>query len=54
MRIFLSKLSAVQAVHVATAEPQRLGIDTAVINSFPLYPYKVPAAPDVETGKAHG
>ena len=43
-----------QAVHIVPAEPQRLGIDAAVISSFPVYPYKVPAAPDVETGKAHG
>ena len=54
LKIRLSKASTVQALHIAPAEPQRTGIDTAVISSFPVYTYKVPAAPDVETGKAHG
>ena len=47
--------SALQAVHVASPEgPERAGLDAALIASFPCYPYKVPAAPDVECGHVTG
>ena len=46
---------AAQALHVDNPEgPVRAGLDAALIASFPSYPYKVPAAPDVESGQADG
>lgn len=44
-----------QAVHIASPEgPERAGLEAALIASFPSYPYKVPAAPDVESGYING
>ena len=52
---FSAFVPAAQALHIASPEgPERAGLDAALIASFPSYPYKVPAAPDVESGCING
>lgn len=44
-----------QALHMPSPEaPEAQGIDAALISTFPSYPYKVPVAPDIETGNTMG